>query len=220
MLTTLLKRLNERRAAEFEAEGSAESGFTLIELMVVLLILAILLAIAIPTFLGVTGSANDRSAQSNLNTALTNAKTVYEQSNQLYPTTALTLAITIGQNEPSLPMNTTVTAGGALGVGQVSAVTSADANGAVVFSLANKTNECWWIADNTNTIVTAAGNAWGTTAAPTAGKDVGAPTGVGIWYGVYSIAKANGGTLEPSCGALGLSLATSNVSNTAFPGAV
>ncbi len=188
--------------------------------MVVLLILAILLAIAIPTFLGVTGSANDRSAQSNLNTALTNAKTVYEQSNQLYPTTALTLAITIGQNEPSLPMNTTVTAGGALGVGQVSAVTSADANGAVVFSLANKTNECWWIADNTNTIVTAAGNAWGVTAAPTGGKDVGAPTGVGIWYGVYSIAKANGGTLESSCGALGLSLATSNVSNTAFPGAV
>ncbi len=75
MLSTLVHRLNERRAAEFEAEGSAESGFTLIELMVVLLILAILLAIAIPTFLGVTGGANDRSAQSNLNTALTKAKT-------------------------------------------------------------------------------------------------------------------------------------------------
>ena len=42
--------------------------------MVVLLILAILLAIAIPTFLGVTKSANDRAAQSNLNTALVNAK--------------------------------------------------------------------------------------------------------------------------------------------------
>ena len=38
-----------------------DSGFTLIELMVVLLILAILLAIAIPTFLSVTGGANDRS---------------------------------------------------------------------------------------------------------------------------------------------------------------
>ncbi len=37
--------------------GDAEGGFTLIELMVVLLIIAILLAIAIPTFLGVTSSA-------------------------------------------------------------------------------------------------------------------------------------------------------------------
>ena len=38
------------------------------------LILAILLAIAIPTFLGVTKSANDRAVQSNINTAITNAK--------------------------------------------------------------------------------------------------------------------------------------------------
>src|SRR5664280_1144360 len=108
MLSSLMRRLNERRAAEFEAEGSAEAGFTLIELMVVLLILAILLAIAIPTFLGVTGSANDRAAQSNLNTALTNAKSIYQQSNQAYPTTLLALAISIAANEPSLPMNTTI----------------------------------------------------------------------------------------------------------------
>ena len=39
--------------------------------MVVLLILAILLAIAIPTFLSATGGANDEAAQSNLNTGLT-----------------------------------------------------------------------------------------------------------------------------------------------------
>jgi type IV pilus assembly protein PilA len=221
MFTTLLQRLNERRAAEFEAEGSAESGFTLIELMVVLLILAILLAIAIPTFLGVTGSANDRSAQSNLNTALTNAKTIYEQSNQLYPTTALSLAINIASNEPSLPMNTTLATNAGLAVGTVSAVTSADSNGAVVFSLANKTNECWWIADNTNAIVTGTNNAWGVlTATPATTTIVGAPTSVGIWYGVYAINKANGGSLQANCGPVGLSLATSNVSNTAFPKAV
>ena len=53
-----------------QGESGEDAGFTLIELMVVLLILAILLAIAIPTFLGVTKSANDRAAQSNLNTAL------------------------------------------------------------------------------------------------------------------------------------------------------
>jgi prepilin-type N-terminal cleavage/methylation domain-containing protein len=61
-------------------KSGLDAGFTLIELMVVLLILAILLAIAIPTFLGVTKSANDRAAQSNLNTALVNAKSIFQQN--------------------------------------------------------------------------------------------------------------------------------------------
>ena len=72
MLSSVMQRLNDRR--DGAADLGEDAGFTLIELMVVLLILAILLAIAIPTFLGVTGGANDRAAQSNLNTALTTAE--------------------------------------------------------------------------------------------------------------------------------------------------
>ncbi len=49
-----------------------DDGFTLIELMVVVLIIAILLAIAIPTFLGARQRANARAAQSNLRNVLTN----------------------------------------------------------------------------------------------------------------------------------------------------
>jgi len=65
MLATLRKRMDRE-----------DEGFTLIELMVVVLIIAILLAIAIPTFLGAQDRARDRGAQSNLRNGITAAKTI------------------------------------------------------------------------------------------------------------------------------------------------
>jgi type IV pilus assembly protein PilA len=54
-----------------------DKGFTLIDLMVVVLIIAILIAIAIPTFLGLRRRAQDRAAQSNLRNGLTAGKAFY-----------------------------------------------------------------------------------------------------------------------------------------------
>ena len=54
-----------------------DKGFTLIELMVVVLIIAILIAIAIPTFLGLRRRAQDRASQSDLRNGLTAAKAFY-----------------------------------------------------------------------------------------------------------------------------------------------
>ncbi len=65
MLNTLRRRM-----------ANEDEGFTLIELMVVVLIIAILMAIAVPTFLGAQDRARDRGAQSNLRNALTAAKTM------------------------------------------------------------------------------------------------------------------------------------------------
>jgi type IV pilus assembly protein PilA len=87
----MLQKLMQRRREE-------ESGFTLIELMVVVLIIAILIAIAIPTFLGARQRANNRAAQSSLRNALTAAKTIFTDNNDYTAATA----VPVGAVEPSL----------------------------------------------------------------------------------------------------------------------
>jgi prepilin-type N-terminal cleavage/methylation domain-containing protein len=66
-----------RRILSHRLRPSDEEGFTLIELMVVVLIIAILIAIAIPTFLGARQRAQDRATQADLRNALTAQKTFY-----------------------------------------------------------------------------------------------------------------------------------------------
>ncbi|MBT8199916.1 MAG: type II secretion system GspH family protein [Acidimicrobiia bacterium] len=55
---------------------SRQDGFSLVELMIVVLIVAILIAVAVPTFLGQRVTAQDRAAQSALRNGLVAEKSV------------------------------------------------------------------------------------------------------------------------------------------------
>jgi type IV pilus assembly protein PilA len=155
-----------------DSEEDAEAGFTLIELMVVLLIMAILLAIAIPTFLGVTSGAKVTAAQSNLTNAVISAKTIYSKTGT-YPAATATDVTSLAKTDPSLGFTATKPAKG----GNSISVFGLNGND-VMFTALDSNTGCWIVNDNETT----------TTAALKAGTDL-APAGE--YYGWLKSATTN-----------------------------
>lgn len=185
------------------------NGFTLIELMVVLLILAILLAIAIPTFLGTSKSANDRGAQSNLNTALVNGNSVYQTNGQSfgigttaqYAQFAANLVTSLKTDEPALTFTTSTSSGPSA----ISLSVSRGGNGLILANRAHS-GTCWYAIDNSqaistiNSASTTAPYKGTATATNTAGKAAATkiviPNTAGTWY-----AEVMGDTTASDCSA-------------------
>lgn len=75
-----------------DARRRGEHGFTLVEVMVVVLIIGILLAIGIPTFLGARSRAQDRAAQSNLRIGQTTALIIFTDKGDFQDATSANMA--------------------------------------------------------------------------------------------------------------------------------
>jgi len=117
----------------------ADGGFTLIEMMVVLLILAILLAVAIPSFLGTTRSANGRVAQANSNTALLASQTqFYTSGMQFQPTSTMTSSL------GAMQKNLAFQAGASSNHSQVSVYVAPNLNSIIMAVQSNSTRDCWY----------------------------------------------------------------------------
>jgi len=162
-----LRAVREAVGRTGEGEESPEAGFTLIELMVVLLIMGILLAIAIPTFLGVTGSAHAAATKTNISSAMTEADATYTNTSSFAASAtaekteleAVTKAMTFATGTVSGTSTISVDVFSASG-GAASATTSQ----IVVMASKDTTGVCWYEGDNE------------TSTTPTTGQEV--PPGV------------------------------------------
>jgi prepilin-type N-terminal cleavage/methylation domain-containing protein len=120
-----------------------ESGFTLVELMVTVLIIAILLAMVASTFFAVRNQANDQSAKDLVRNGLTTERTFYSDR-----ATYTDIDTSLTAIEPSLSfvtVETSLTGGRTV---YVKKYTVGAPDDTVVIGARSATGKCYWLRDS------------------------------------------------------------------------
>jgi type IV pilus assembly protein PilA len=133
--------------AKLRNRAQDEQGFTLIELLVVILIIGILAAVAIPTFLNQRGKAYDSNAQSLAKNAQIAEETYATNNTGAYATTAAN-STALETIDPSLTSAIGTTGNGSL------VITSASPNNYVIVATAKNTGDSFTITESNTGVET------------------------------------------------------------------
>lgn len=124
---------------QYPSPAHPDGGFTLVEILVVMLIVAILLGMAMVMFLSAQHAAQDRAAQSMAREALASAKTLFQVDEDYSEVAASTLA----DSEPGLEfVNGTESSDGP----DVASVDAPDED-TFIIAVYSRTGTCFFIRD-------------------------------------------------------------------------
>jgi general secretion pathway protein G len=123
--------------------NAREDGFTLIELMVVVLIIAVLVSIAVPAMFGAQKGAKSKAAQVNVRSALSAAKTLHAEAEAYWVTSDANTFGLLRAAEPSLGWVATMGAPS----GSTDNVSWASNASEIVVAVRAATKDCFFIRD-------------------------------------------------------------------------